>query len=177
MITIRRAQYTDLEAINDIYNYFILNSAITFDIEPWSMEKRQSWFDERCSDIRQNHFVAVLDNNVVGFAYNAPFNPKRAYDSSTELTVYKAIDCTEKGVGSTLYQHLIDSLIPHNFHRAYALITTPNEASMKLHDKLGFVDAGIMREVGEKHGKFHDVALLEKALSKNEQANKELVNN
>jgi len=164
MITIRQAQTNDLKAINEIYNYFILNSAITFDIEPWSLEKRQAWFDERCLDVRQNHFVAVLNDTVIGFAYNAPFNPKRAYDSSTELTVYKAIDCTEKGVGSTLYQHLIDSLIPHNYHRAYALITTPNDASMNLHYKLGFTDAGMMQEVGEKHGKFHDVALLEKKL-------------
>jgi len=167
MITIRPTQAADLETINDIYNYFILNSAITFDVEPWSMEKRTAWFEQQSKDVRQNNFVAVLDNKVIGFAYNAPFNPKRAYDSSTELTVYKAIDCAEKGVGSTLYQHLIESLISHNYHRAYALITTPNEASMKLHYKLGFTDAGLMREVGEKHGKFHDVALLEKSLTKN----------
>lgn len=164
MITIRLAQATDLDTINDIYNYFILNSAITFDVDPWPMTQRQAWFEHQKSDIRQSILVAVANDNLVGFAYNAPFKSKKAYDSSTELTVYKAPDCALKGVGRALYRHLLSSLKPHHYHRAYAWITTPNEASMKLHENLGFVQAGLMSQVGEKNGQFHDVVLLEKVL-------------
>lgn len=164
MITIRLAQIADLNDINDIYNHFILNSAVTFDVDPWSMTQRVAWFERQHSDIRQSLLVAVSGNKVIGFAYNAPFKPKKAYDSSTELTVYKAPDCNLKGVGRALYRHLLSALIPHNYHRAYAWITIPNEASMKLHHNLGFTQAGVMNQVGEKLGKFHDVVLLEKTL-------------
>jgi len=164
MITIRLAKISDLDAINNIYNHFILNSAITFDVEPWSMTKRSVWFENQQTDVRQSLLVAIANNKVIGFAYNAPFKSKKAYDSSTELTVYKAFDCQLKGVGRALYRHLISSLKPHNYHRAYAWITTPNDASMKLHQKLGFTQAGVMKQVGEKHGVFHDVVLLEKFL-------------
>jgi len=164
MITIRLAQKADLDAINDIYNHFILHSAITFDVAPWPMAKRYAWFEEHQQNIRQSLLVAVAHDKVIGFAYNAPFKPKKAYDSSTELTVYKAFDCPLKGVGRALYRHLISSLKVHNYHRAYAWITTPNEASMRLHENLGFTQAGLMEQVGEKHGVFHDVALLQKTL-------------
>lgn len=164
MITIRHAKVTDLNIINDIYNYFILNSAITFDVEPWSMAKRTAWFNDIQNNKRLNVLVAVSKNKVIGFAYNAPFKPKQAFDSSTELTIYKSADSSLKGVGRALYRHILLSLKPNNYHRAYAWITTPNAPSMRLHRALGFKQTGLMKEVGYKHGKFHDVVLLEKIL-------------
>lgn len=164
MITIRQGKFIDLNVINEIYNYFILNSAITFDVEPWTIQKRKDWFYSIIKNDRLNLLVALNNNKLIGFAYNSPFKPKQAFDSSTELTIYMAIDNSIKGVGKALYRHLLLSLQSNNYHRAYAWITAPNEPSMRLHGRLGFKQVGLMKEVGYKHGKYHDVVLLEKIL-------------
>jgi len=164
MITLRYATVSDLLGINDIYNHFIVHSAITFDIEPWPLKRRMSWFKEIQQHPDYVLLVAVDENKVIGFAYNAAYNTKAAFNRSTELTIYKAPDCAIKGLGKALYKRLLQEIRQRHFHRAYALITIPNEASNKLHQQLGFIQIGLMSEVGEKLGKRHDVALFEKAL-------------
>jgi len=164
MITLRYATIADLSAINDIYNHFILNSAITFDVEPWDLTRRTQWFEEMVHRADSVLLVACDGDSTIGFAYNSPYNDKAAFNRSTEITIYKAIDCTIKGVGKNLYQRLFTELKQKQFHRAYALITVPNIASFKLHQQLGFKQVGVLSEVGEKMGKHHDVALFEKNL-------------
>ncbi len=164
MITLRQATVADLPAINDIYNHFILHSAITFDVKPWDMSRRTDWFNQMQQNGQYTVLVALKDNLVIGFAYNSAYNPKAAFCLSTEVTIYKAPECTIKGVGRALYKRLLAELKARDYHRAYALITVPNEASNKLHQQLGFTQVGLMSQVGEKMGKFHDVALYEKAL-------------
>lgn len=165
MITIRKAAMGDLYHINAIYNHYIEHTAITFDVEPWTMSQRLHWCQTVFKEPRHTLLVAVKDDVVVGFAYNSAFKPKQAYDSSTELTVYKAPNCDLKGVGRALYRHLLNMLKTHNYHRAYAWITLPNVGSMRLHEELEFYEVGTMEQVGKKHGEYHDVVLLEKKLS------------
>jgi len=164
MITLRLATVADLSQINDIYNYFILNSAITFDIEPWDMARRTNWFNQMQQNSRYLILVAQYQGKVIGFAYNSAYNPKAAFNHSTEVTIYKAHDCSIKGVGRCLYKRLLSQLKRLSYHRVYALITIPNLASDKLHQQLGFNQVGLLSQVGEKHGQHHDVALFEKAL-------------
>lgn len=165
MITIRQAVLGDLYHVNAIYNHFIEHSAITFDVEPWSIAQRLQWYQTAILKQRHILLVAVQDDKVIGFAYNGTFKAKQAYASSTEVTVYKAPDCEERGVGRALYRHLLNALKSQDFNRAYAWITLPNDASIALHHNMGFETVGTMGQVGKKFDEFHDVALLEKVLT------------
>ena len=81
-----------------------------------------------------------------------------------ETSIYLVPAATGKGVGRALYAALFDSLAGEDLHRAYALISLPNEASVALHERFGFSLAGTMREIGRKFDRFWDVAFYEKAL-------------
>jgi len=164
MITIRLAIPDDLVQINHIYNHYIADTAITFDINPWSIEQRQHWYQQLISNERYRVFVALdPQGQIVGFAYNSAYLSKAAFVDSTELTVYTAPQNTIKGCGRLLYQKLLTHLKEHSFHRAYALITLPNPRSLRLHQQFGFEQVGKMSQVGVKFNQRHDVALLELA--------------
>lgn len=161
ILTIRPATITDLEQINQIYNHYVNHTAITFDLVAWTLSQRQQWHRELTQSVRYQVFVACHGGSIVGFAYNGQYHSKAAYQDSTEVTVYAAPDNVIKGVGRSLYQQLINHIDQQGFHRAYALITTPNSRSLSLHHQYGFKQIGLMSEVGSKFGSYHDVALLE----------------
>ena len=165
MLTIRKATVGDLYVINAIYNHYIEHSAITFDVESWPISQRLQWYQAVFKEKRHTLLVAVKEDTIIGFAYNSAFKLKEAYESSTELTVNKAQNCNVKGVGRALYRQLLMNVKQHSYHRAYAWITMPNEASINLHKGLGFSEIGTMAQVGKKFDQFHDVALLEKVLT------------
>lgn len=161
---IRLATAQDLKQINDIYNYYINNTVITFDTIPWSLSQRQEWHQRLIVTERYQLFVACDGDSIIGFAYNGQYRPKAAYQDSTEVTIYTRPDNSLKGIGRALYQKLIQHLRQQDFHRAYALITIPNQRSLILHQKFGFKQVGLMSEVGHKFNQHHDVALLEMRL-------------
>ncbi len=101
---------------------------------------------------------------MLGFAYSGPVRPRRAYETSIETTVYVQHDALGRGIGATLYDALFDALAGEDIHRAYAGITQPNDASVALHERFGFVRAGIYTEQGRKFGRYWDVAWFEKRL-------------
>ncbi len=149
-------------SINRIFNHHVLHSTATFDIEPWSDKRRRRWILEFSTP----YFLLVAEHagEVTGFAYNSTLRPKDAYASSTEVTVYTAPDEMSAGIGTTLYQALFAHLNQTALHRAYAVITLPNDTSIALHEKFGFHQAGVLREVGTKFGRRVDVAWYEKPL-------------
>ena len=162
--TIRSACVEDLPAIVALYNHYIDNTPITFDLEPHRVEQRQSWFDDFSETGRHRLLVAELDGSVAGYACSHQFRTKAAYDTSVETTVYLAPDTVGRGIGSALYDELFSRLEAEDLHRAYAGITLPNEASRALHERFGFEELGVFREVGRKFGEYWDVLWLEKAL-------------
>ncbi|EPJ43341.1 MAG: hypothetical protein OFPI_43460 [Osedax symbiont Rs2] len=164
-LIIDHGKLTDLPAINSIYNYYVLQSNISFDIEPWDEQKRLNWFEQFAENPDMySLLVARLDGQLVGFAYNSKFKEKAAYASSSEVTVYVSTDSQGQGIGATLYSELLAKIASTRLHRLYAGITLPNDSSIKLHQKFGFKQVGIMREVGYKNGQYHSTALLEKCL-------------
>ena len=165
MYKIRPATPDDAPAINAIYNHYIAHSPATFDIEPWSLQRRHAWMDGlAASNGLYLLLVAEHQGQVVGFACNGQFKAKAAYDTSTETTIYLSAAGKYPGAGSQLYQALFDGLDRSRLHRAYAAITLPNAASLALHRKFGFECIGTMTQVGEKFGRFHDVSLYQKPL-------------
>lgn len=164
-IRIRPAQEHDLAQINDIYNHYVAHTPITFDLEPIAIEQRHVWFDQFGTEGPHQMFVAVQEGRVLGYAWAHAFRPKRAYDTTVETSIYLAHDETGRGVGTQLYETLFAALGRHDLRMAIAGITLPNAASVALHERFGFMPAGVMHEVGRKFDQFWDVGWYEKHLS------------
>jgi phosphinothricin acetyltransferase len=162
---IRLPKDPDLEALTAIYNHYIRETTITFDLEPYDLQqRREQWFNQYASTGRHRLWVAEQEGEVVGYATSSPFHRKAAYATSVETSIYLAPDCLGQGIGRSLYQRLFESLQTEDVHRAYALITQPNPASEQFHQKFGFVQAGHCREVGRKFDRYWDVKWYEKQL-------------
>jgi phosphinothricin acetyltransferase len=164
-IIIRHAEVRDVPAITAIYNRYIADTATTFDIVPYTLERRREWFEQFAAFGRHQCFVADRDGVAIGWACTGRWRPKAAYDCSVETSVYLAPGDTGRGLGSRLYRVLLDALAREDVHRAYALVTLPNEASVALHLAQGFRHIGTMGEVGRKFGRFWDVGWFERAVS------------
>ena len=110
------------------------------------------------------YLVVEEDGSIVGFAYAHRLGERAAYAWNAELSIYFAPGCTSRGWGSVLFWALIDLLALQGVRNAYSLITVPNEASLALHEKLGFTLMGVQKEAGYKLGAWHDVAWLRMAI-------------
>ena len=163
-IVIRRAEAADLSALLDIYNYYVSNTPITFDLEPRTLAQRQEWLDQFDKSGRYQCFTAIIGRRLVGWACSAKFKEKAAYETSVETSVYCARGYTGRGLGRRLYEALFESVHGEDIHRAYAGITLPNQPSIALHVAMEFRPIGTQREVGRKFGRFWDVALYEKQM-------------
>ena len=158
--TIRRAEPADLPALLDIYNHYVLNTAITFDIEPRTLAQRREWLDGFSGTGKYQCFVPVRDGKPVGWVCSSRFKEKEAYATTIETSIYLAPGETGKGMGRRLYETLFDAISGEDIHRVFAGATLPNDASIGLHKAMGFRQIGVQPEVGRKFGKFWDVALF-----------------
>jgi phosphinothricin acetyltransferase len=158
-ITIRRVAQGDLPALLDIYNHYVSETPITFDVEPRSLAQRQAWLDGFAPSGRYQCFVAVKNGVAIGWASSHRFRDRAAYDTTVESSVYLAPGEAGRGVGRRLYATLFDALRPEDIHCFYGGITQPNQASNRLHESMGFQRAGLLPQVGRKFGRFWDVAI------------------
>jgi len=163
-VTIRHAAADDIPALQEIYNHYILNTTMTFDLEPVSLENRMRWFSHYAPGSRHQLLVAVKGSTPVGYASSSIFREKAAYATSVESSIYIHPDHTGEGTGHRLYTTLMENLQQTDVHRVYACITLPNPVSISLHRKLGFMPVGIFREAGYKFNEYRDVQWMEKAL-------------
>jgi phosphinothricin acetyltransferase len=157
---IRRALPADLPAIAAIYAREALEGHATFDLEPRPMEL----WEARLGDDREHFLVADGDGTVIGYATSSPFRPKPAYAHTRETTVYVAPGGQGRGTGRALYDALLALLADDGVHLVVAAVALPNAGSLALHRACGFEEVGVMREVGRKHGRWIDVAWLQKVL-------------
>jgi phosphinothricin acetyltransferase len=160
---IRRARIEDLETLTAIYNHYVRATPITFDVEEYTVEKRRPWFEQHAEAGRYQLLVAESDGRVVGYAGTGPFRPKRAYETSVEMTIYLAPDATGRGIGTALYGELLPRIAGEDVRRALAGITLPNPASLALHARFGFRQVAHFTENGRKLGRYWDVVWWEKA--------------
>jgi phosphinothricin acetyltransferase len=163
-VEIRRARAEDLPAITRIYNHYVVETAITFDVEPYSVEARQPWFAQFSADGPLQLLVAETGQDIVGYCGTLRFRPKPAYDTSVEVTVYCDPDRVHRGLGGALYTVLFDELRGQDLRRAFAGITLPNDPSIALHERFGFSHIGTFSQAGRKLGRYWDVAWYEKPL-------------
>jgi phosphinothricin acetyltransferase len=109
--------------------------------------------------IRTAHvwLVAVDDGAVLGYAYASEHRAREAYRFAVDVAVYVAPGAQGRGVGRGLYGALLPALAERGFRSACAGITLPNEASVRLHEAMGFEPVGVYRHIGFKAGAWRDV--------------------
>ena len=163
-LRIRAANVADLPRLTDIYNHYVLTTPITFDVEPYTVERRMPWFEQFATDGRHRLLVAEQDGAVIGYAGTTRFRPKAAYDTTVETTIYCASHTMGKGVGSGLYRALFEAIAGEDIQRIVAGYALPNPASAALHARFGFKTVGVFTENGRKFGRYWDVAWTERPL-------------
>jgi phosphinothricin acetyltransferase len=161
-IIYRQAEAGDIPAINRIYNFYVEETPITFDLSPTSDQERSVWFEQFKQAGPYQLIVAEGVGGLLGYAGTVQFRQKPAYSTSVETTIYVAQDAQGLGIGRGLYRQLFQALKGQGVHRLYAGITLPNEKSVVLHQKMGFSYIGTFHEVGRKFDRFWDVGWYEK---------------
>jgi phosphinothricin acetyltransferase len=162
--SIRAATPADLPAVADILAHYVRTAHVTFDLEPRSVAAWSEWYERHVAGGPYHLFVAEFDATVAGYATSGPFRPKPGYRRSAEVSVYLRPDATGRGAARALYDALLPALSVDGFHRAYAGIALPNDASIALHENVGFHHVGTFHEVGFKLGRWIDVAWYEREL-------------
>lgn len=159
---IRSLNVNDAEELLDIYNYYVLNSIVTFDDEALSLDT----FKDKITRINVDYpFIVFEENNeILGYAYGSKWRPKPAYKHTVESTVYVKHDVLGKQIGSKLYTELLTQLKEQNYHIVLGGLTLPNDASVKLHEKFGFKQVAHYKEVGLKFDKWLDVGFWQLTL-------------
>jgi len=152
---IREFQLKDTQQLLDIYNYYVVNTVVTFDKEPLLFKT----FSEKITRINATYpFLVFEENNeIIGFAYGSQFRAKPAYKQSVEVTVYVKNGEQGKQVGTKLYAKLLKILKQQNYHAVLGGITLPNSASVALHEKFNFNKVAHFKHVGKKFGTWLDV--------------------
>jgi L-amino acid N-acyltransferase YncA len=155
-LTVRDADPArDGAACAEIYAPHVEGSVVSFEERaPGPVE-----FAERIERVAATHvwLVGESGGEVVGYAYATRFNERPAYRWSASVSVYVAERARGRGVGRALYAALFERLRERGFRMACAGITLPNEASVALHEGLGFEPVGVNREIGWKDGAWRDV--------------------
>jgi L-amino acid N-acyltransferase YncA len=108
--------------------------------------------------------VAELAGAVAGYAYASQHRARASYRWSADVTVYVSDAHHRAGVGRTLYERLFERLAQQGYHEACAGITLPNDASVGLHESLGFRPVGVYRNIAFKFGSWRDVGWWQKTL-------------
>ena len=154
-IILRPASSSDCQQIAAIYGVYVETTPITFETEAPSADEMA----RRMQALRPRYpyLVAEKDGDIMGYAYAGAFRTRAAYQWSAETTVYLAPSAHRQGLGRRLYRHLLGILKLQGFHGAFAGITLPNDASVGLHESLGFHQVGQYPRAGYKLGQWYDV--------------------
>jgi phosphinothricin acetyltransferase len=160
---VRIATAADAQAIADIYAPVVATTAISFELEPPSVEEMRARIVSTLE--RLPWLVAVDDADAVkGYAYASRHRERAAYQWSADVTAYVHADARGNGVGKALYGALFHELTALGYCQAFAGIALPNAASIALHEGMGFERLGVYRDVGFKLGAWHDVGWWQKSL-------------
>jgi L-amino acid N-acyltransferase YncA len=161
---VRPATAGDAEACAAIYAPYVADTAVSFETEPPAAGEMA----RRIAAASDRHAWLVLedDGRVVGYAYGTPHQTRAAYRWACEVSVYLEAGRRRTGGGRALYEALLARLTERGFRMAIAGMTLPNDASAGLHRAMGFEPVGTYRRIGYKHGAWHDVAWVQRPLSR-----------
>lgn len=152
---LRNATLQDAGELTEIYNYYVVNTAATFEIEPLTVSEMR----QRMVKIMQDAPYLVLEEKgkVVGYSYVHPWHERAAYALSYEVTIYLRHGFEGNGRGSILMKRLIEESRKKGIHALIACITAENQVSRRFHEAFGFRQVSSFKEVGRKAGHWYGV--------------------
>ena len=158
---VRDALPTDLPAIRDIYNDAVLNTTAIWNDQPVDLGNRQAWFSARQAQGYPVLVVVDAEDNVFGYASFGDWRPFDGFRHTVEHSVYVRSDQRGNGLGPRLMSALIDRARACAKHIMVAAIESGNAASIRLHERAGFVTTGQMPQVGIKFGRWLDLTFMQ----------------
>lgn len=162
-LTIRFANEADLPALLVIYNDAVENTLAIWNETLVDLENRRQWLEARNRD-GFPVLVAERDGEVLGYASYGPFRPFEGFRHSSELSIYVASHARGGGIGRALLETLINEARARHVHVLVAGIEASNAASIALHKAQGFEEAGTLKQVGQKFGRWLDLLFMQKIL-------------
>jgi len=153
----------DLIQIRDIYNEVIANSNSVYAEEQVTLENRMEWFNAKRS-AGFPFLVAVEGNNVIAHGSYGTFRSAQGYRFTVEHTIHVRSDKRGLGIGKVLSEKLIGLASDQGMHALVGAIDSTNVASLKLHEKYGFIEVARMPEIANKHGQWLTLLLMQKIL-------------
>lgn len=160
---IRRATPGDAAAICEIYNEHVLRTVVSFETQPVEADEMAARIQEKL--LQHDWLVAEHEQRLAGYAYYGPFRTRAAYDHTAESSIYLARQARGQGLGRQLYEALISSARDRRYRELIGVIALPNPASVALHQKVGFTEVGVLKNVGRKFGTYLDVGLWQLSLT------------
>lgn len=164
-LVIRQAVEADMAQICEIYNYYVINSVVTFDIEKTTIEFWNDKF-EYLVGLNLPFIVATTEaGHIQGFAYLAPWRQKAAYRRTVEDTIYLRPAAIGKKLGTRLLSELIDLAKLGGVKEIVAVISDKGaDPSIALHESFGFKRQGHLGKVGFKFNRWLGTILMQKSL-------------
>ena len=170
MVEIRLATINNTKDILKIYEYYVLNTAISFEYNVPTVVEFKNRIENTLK--KYPYLVALIDNKVVGYAYAGSFVGREAYRFSAELTVYVDKDYQKIGIGKLLYKELEIRLKDMGIKNLYACVGVPVEKddeylnfnSVQFHEHLGFKQVGEFHKCGYKFDRCYNMVWLEKII-------------
>lgn len=153
-ISIRLASTADAAQICEIYRPIVRGTAISFEQAAPDVQEIAA----RTTQTLEQHPWLVCDINrrIAGYAYGSSFRSRYAYQWTVETTVYVHSDYQRRGIARALYTSLVAILRQQGYCNAVGVIALPNDASVRVHEAIGFRKIGVFENMGYKLGKWHD---------------------
>jgi L-amino acid N-acyltransferase len=161
-VTVRDAAPGDAQSIADIYNPYITETAATFHTHPVDAAERLQWLASH--DVRHPVLVAESGGQVIGWGSLTQWAARPAWHRTVEVSIYVARDHRREGVGMTLMEKLLERARESGHHVVIGQVVADNQPSIAMAERAGFEQVGVLREVGHKFGRYHDLVLMQKIL-------------
>lgn len=167
---IRQAKVEDAQSLVNIYSYYVINTAITFEYDVPSVEE----FKNRIQNTLKNYpyLVMINGNEIVGYTYASPLKERAAYQYCVETSIYVKQGIHKMGIGKALYNELEKELAKQGIQSMYACITYPDEDdeystknSVEFHEHLGYKQVGLFPKCGYKFNRYYNVMWMLKELN------------
>jgi L-amino acid N-acyltransferase len=153
----------DAAAINDIQNYYVVGSTITFLTKPVTLSERLAWF-ERHSEAHPIT-VALAEDTIVGWGSLGTFRSAPAYRHTSELSVYVHHDWHRRGIGRVIVEDLVERARAFNHRAIVGVCCAEADASIALLESLGFARVGHLPQVGRKFDRWLDIVLVQRLIT------------
>ncbi len=164
---IRSVSLGDADAVSEIYAHHVLHGTASFETDPPLVE---FWTDKIGAILAKGwpFLIGEIDGEIAGYVYATQFRDRPAYAGTCEHSIYIAPDRVGQGIGTALLNALVEAARAHGFEQMIAVIAVIGgaaPASVALHAKAGFVEAGRMRRVGRKFGRVLDTLYMQRDLT------------